>query len=59
MSPKVSKSDIEDDSFYASPEYKATDLSPLDPKKLWDESQSRLNNTATQIIPIRVFMRKV
>ena len=52
MSPKVSKSDIEDDSFYASPEYKATDLSPLDPKKLWDESQSRLNNTATQIIEI-------
>jgi hypothetical protein len=33
MSPKVSKSDIEDDSFYASPDYKATDLSPLDPNE--------------------------
>lgn len=52
MTPKVSKSDIEDDSFYASPEYKTTDLSPLDAKKLWDESQSRFNNTASQIIEI-------
>lgn len=42
------------DSFYATPEFKATayDLSPLDPKKLWDESQSRLNNQANQIIEI-------
>ncbi|VDI65530.1 Hypothetical predicted protein [Mytilus galloprovincialis] len=45
---------IDEDSFYAPPEYKASacNLSPLDPKKLWDESQNRLNNTANQIIQI-------
>ncbi|XP_052106330.1 uncharacterized protein LOC127738891 [Mytilus californianus] len=51
---EVSGVSNDDDSFYASPEYKASacDLSPLDPKKLWDESQNRLNNTANQIIQI-------
>ncbi|OWF48620.1 uncharacterized protein LOC110452843 [Mizuhopecten yessoensis] len=40
------------DSFYSSPEFKSTDMSPLDAKKLWEESQGRIDETVAQTITI-------
>ncbi|XP_033736700.1 LOW QUALITY PROTEIN: uncharacterized protein LOC117324964 [Pecten maximus] len=40
------------DSFYSSPEFKSKELSPLDAKKLWEESQDRIDQTVAQTITI-------
>ncbi|XP_069126160.1 serine-rich adhesin for platelets-like [Argopecten irradians] len=40
------------DSFYSSPEFKTKELSPLDAKKLWEESQGRIDKSVAQTITI-------